>query len=407
MSKTFAILVGGGPAPGINSVISSVGLEALSRGHKALGVAQGFERLIAGDSSAISPLEKFRLEVSGASGGSILGTSRANPKKDPADLANCLTTLEKAGVDYLVSIGGDDTASSAAALAKLAGGKLAVAHVPKTIDNDLPLPELTSTFGFQTAREEGTKISRTLLEDARTTGRWYLLIAMGRKAGHLALGIGLSSGAPLTIIPEEFSDSEQIEAEKLTDMIVGSILKRQAAGQNYGVAVLAEGLAEKLSPDSCPELASCERDPHGHIRFAELDFGGMVKRMVIARMKELGLSKITVVEKNVGYELRCCRPTAFDLEYTRSLGFSAVDFLLEGKSGFMAAKIRDELRAILFEDFIDPKTSRAKVRLVETSSSVYRVARSYQDRLATEELSEDFASKVGGSRRQLAKLALD
>ncbi len=394
--KGVAIVVGGGPAPGINGVIGAAAIEAINRGHKVFGIRKGFELISKGDLSAISELTIPDVSRIHYDGGSVLLTSRANPTKDPQMLDNVIKTLNSIGAGYLVTIGGDDTASSARAVAQAANGSVAVAHVPKTIDNDLPLPGKQPTFGFESARQAGTEIVETLMVDARTTSRWYLVIAMGRKAGHLALGIGIAAGATLTIIPEEIGD-RQISLARLADIIVGSILKRKALGRPYGVAVLAEGLAEKLDKESIPELQTAERDPHGHIRFSEIEFGGMIKNAVRRRLKELEVSGVRVVDKNVGYELRCQQPTPFDMEYTRQLGFGVIDFLLGGGSQAMITRQGDALIPVPFSDFIDPSTGRAQVRLVDTESIVYKVARQYQIRLTSPDLNDDtMASKIAG-----------
>src|SRR3954469_8263494 len=175
----------------------------------------------------------------------MLGTSRANPTKDPAAMRNVLEFYRRLGADALVSIGGGDTAYSASQVYKNGGGSIRVAHVPKTIDNDLPLPGSTPTFGFDTARSLGVELVRNLAEDARTTSRWYLVISMGRAAGHLALGIGKAAAATLTIIPEEFNHGK-VSLDHLCDVIIGAIIKRLALERRYGVAVLAEGLIEAL-----------------------------------------------------------------------------------------------------------------------------------------------------------------
>ena len=194
----FGVLVGGGPAPGLNGVVSSVALAAMSRGHKVYGIYNGYERLMKGDTSCAKELKYEDVAWIHRLGGSIIGTSRANPQKNPEHLQNVVNTLRGLGIEYLVTTGGDDTATSAQAVARAAGGALKVGHVPKTIDNDLPLPGGIPTFGYQTAREVGTEIVHSLMADAATAGRWYIAIAMGRKAGHLALGMGFSGGAPLT-----------------------------------------------------------------------------------------------------------------------------------------------------------------------------------------------------------------
>jgi len=321
-------------------------------------------------------------------GGSVLGTSRANPTKSDEHLQNVISTLKELGVEYLVTTGGDDTASSAGAIARAANGAIKVGHVPKTIDNDLPLPGDIPTFGFQTAREVGTSIVQTLMTDAATAGRWYLAIAMGRKAGHLALGIGMSAGASLTIIPEQLA-GKNLPLQALVDTVAGSILKSRALGRNYGVVVLAEGLPEQVDPGSIPALESTERDEHGHIRFAELDFGGIMKRAVTARLQALGGPKVTIVEKNIGYELRCCDPNAFDREYTRLLGFGIVEYLLGGGSEAMISVQNGKLEPIPFQEMIDPKTKKSKIRLVDLEHALFRAAQSYMTKLQPADFSDE------------------
>ena len=157
------------------------------------------------------------------------------------------------GVEYLVTIGGDDTAFGAAELAKAAQGSLCVAHVPKTIDNDLPLPGGMPTFGFETARHVGTNIVLSLMEDSRTTNRWFFVVVMVREAGHLALGIGKAAGASLAVIPEEFPE-ESISLDLVCRVLEGAMLKRRAMGQRHGLAVIAEGIAEKLDPEELAQI---------------------------------------------------------------------------------------------------------------------------------------------------------
>lgn len=383
--KHVAIVVGGGPAPGINGVIAAAAIESINRGHTVLGIQGGFSKLIKGDVSQVRELSIGDVSRIHNEGGSVLGTSRANPTKSPEMLQNVVNSLRELGVGYLVTIGGDDTASSAKAVAAAAGGDIAVGHVPKTIDNDLPLPNKVVTFGFESAREVGTEIVETLMVDSKTTTRWYLVIAMGRKAGHLALGIGLSSGATQTIIPEEFG-GKTVSLQTLADIIVGSILKRLVTNHPYGVVVLAEGLAEVLDQDSIPELADAERDPHGHIRFAEVDFGRIIKNAVRQRLDQFNIREMLAIDKNVGYELRCRPPNAFDRDYTRQLGFGIVDFLLSGGSEAMISRQQERLVPIPFSEIIDPKSGRARVRMVDTTSDTFRVAREYMIRLTAHDL---------------------
>ena len=245
-NPNVGILVGGGPAPGINGVISAVTLEARGRAHKVIGIYDGFQWLIKGETSHVRELHHDEVSRIHFQGGSILNTSRANPTKKEEDLDRVIASLDKLGIGYLATIGGDDTMFAASKVATRAGGRIRVCHVPKTIDNDLPLPGEIPTFGFETARQLGFELVQNLMEDSRSTGRWYFVAVMGRAAGHLALGIGKASGVTLTIIPEEFH-GQPVTADEVADIIIGSILKRRAEGTHYGVVVLAEGL-RKLHP---------------------------------------------------------------------------------------------------------------------------------------------------------------
>src|SRR5438876_7751051 len=219
-SQRVALVCGGGPAPGINSVIGAATIRAALAGTSVVGIRDGFRWLMQGDTKHSVPLTIEDVSRIHFTGGSYLGISRANPTKDERHLEAATTALVQMGVDKLISIGGDDTAYSAMRLAQHAGGRLRVVHVPKTIDNDLDLPHGISTFGFQTARHVGVELVKNLMVDARTTSRWYLVVAMGRKAGHLALGIGKAAGATLTVIPEEFG-GQPIRLSLLVDILAG------------------------------------------------------------------------------------------------------------------------------------------------------------------------------------------
>ena len=203
--NNLAILVGGGPAPGINGVIAAATIRARLAGLNVIGIRDGFEHLIGGDISHVTPLTIEVVSRIHLRGGSQIGTSRANPTKDRAHVANVVRALQALGVSQLITIGGDDTAFSAMTVAAMANGAIRVVHVPKTIDNDLDLPPHVDTFGYQTARHYGAAIVESLMVDATTTSRWYFVVAMGRKAGHLALGIGKAAGVTVTLIGEEFT----------------------------------------------------------------------------------------------------------------------------------------------------------------------------------------------------------
>lgn len=387
--NVLAIICGGGPAPGINSVISAVTLEAKRYGWEVYGIYDGFSRLAKGEKKFIS-LNYDLVSRIHLTGGCILQMSRFNPTEKEDDLKRVVDTLTELGVTHLVTIGGDDTAFSAARVAEFARGcgiTIHVVHVPKTIDNDLPLPEGVPTFGYETARALGTMLMENLMEDARTTNnRWYIGIAMGRTAGHLALGMGKSAGAIITIIPEEFK-KPKIRLQQVVDLLVCSMIKRYLTGRNYGVAVIAEGVIEKIAEEDFAALGDLCLDEHGHIRYAELDFGEVIKQEVLKELKKAGV-KITLVDKEIGYELRCAPPISYDIDYTRSLGYAAVQFLVKGGSAAMISIQNNENVPLYFDDLRDPETGKTRVRRVNVESINYKIAKDFMLRLTEEDFDD-------------------
>jgi 6-phosphofructokinase len=377
--KKLAILVGGGPAPGINSVIGAATIRAEVEGVEVLGIKDGFQWIMEGDTSHVRELTIHNVSRIHFRGGSYIGISRANPTKDEKHLENAVTSLLRLDVDKLITIGGDDTAFSALKVNEVAAERIRVVHVPKTIDNDLDLPHGIPTFGFQTARHIGVEIVKSLMVDAQTTSRWYFIVSMGRKAGHLALGIGKATGATITLIPEEFP-GDTIGLNHVVDVLVGTIIKRLSYGRSDGVAILAEGLVERLKIEDLDQLTDIERDAHDNIRIAEVNFGEILKYKVQQKLKEFGI-KTTIVAKNIGYELRCADPIPFDMEYTRDLGFSAAQFILNGGSGAMISIQNGRFVPLYFKDILDPVTKRTKVRMVDPSSESFYIARRYMLRL--------------------------
>jgi 6-phosphofructokinase len=380
--QVVGILCGGGPAPGINSVIGAATIRAVLGGASVLGIRDGFRWLMQGDTKCAVPLSIEEVSRIHFTGGSYLGIARANPTRDPRLLDAVSSTLQRLGVDALITIGGDDTAFSAMRLAAHVGGQLQVVHVPKTIDNDLDLPYGIPTFGFQTARHVGVELVKNLMTDAKTTGRWYLVVAMGRKAGHLALGIGKAAGATLTIVPEEFDQSGgPIRLDHLADLLVGAMIKRKSMERDDGTAILAEGLVERLAPEDLEVFGQLERDEHDHVRLAEVNLGDVLKAHLRSRLKELGLDT-SLVTKDIGYELRCADPIPFDMEYTRDLGYCAAQYALDGGTDAMVTLVNGRFEPMPFSEMLDPTTGRTRVRLVDISSEQYRIARRYMVRLS-------------------------
>jgi len=388
----LGILVGGGPAPGINSALSAAVIEAAKNGIDVIGIYDGFEHLIKGRTDMTRALTADDVARLHFEGGSILRTARANPTKSDADVARTIETLKQLGVSVLITIGGEDTATAAARICQDSRGDIRVAHIPKTIDNDLPLPADTPTFGFETARHLGTQWALNLMEESRTTNRWCLVVVMGRKAGHLALGIGKAAGATITVIPEEFS-AEEIALEDLCLIIEGAILKRRLAGRSDGLAVIAEGVAAKMNPDQLASIPGVEvsHDAYGNIRLEKIPLAAIIERELSRRAAEQGAS-LPLVAVTLGYELRCAAPIPFDIDYTRTLGYGAVRFLLggqqDGLTGGVVCLEAGRLNILPFEELHDPVSGKVRTRMVDTASEHYLVAREYMQRLKRSDLDD-------------------
>lgn len=403
--KRLAILVGGGPAPGINAVIGSATIEAINNGLSVVGIYEGFRYLT---SEGFAPdKHTTELEIPDVArihftGGSILRTARTsllNEEKlkvseavepDGKKVERVVANLRKLDVNYVITIGGDDTALSARFISEKSDGAIRVVHVPKTIDNDLPLPHDINTFGFSSARYLGSQITKNLMSDSLTTGRWYVVTAMGRNAGWLALGIAKSAGATLCLIPEEFPENTTLV--KIADIVEGAMLKRRVMGRPDGVAIIAEGVAYRLGDrDELHSLLGREVpvDAAGHIRLAEVPLDDLLKNELQRRFKARG-EKVTLVSHTLGYELRSADPTPADMAYCRDLGYGAIRMLLDTRrslpNGAMVTLVNGNLVPMDFHEMIDPQTNRTRVRMVNTQSLSYRVARAYQIRLEKADL---------------------
>ena len=382
--KRIGIVVGGGPAPGTNGVIAAIAIEAIKVGCVPIGFHDGFDWLAERYTDeqhelAIEDVSRIHLD-----GGVFLGSSRRDVTRDPESLENTVAALSKLKIDALVCIGGDDMVRSAIALERR--GIVKVVQVPKSIDNDMWLPLPLATLGYETARHVGVSLVKSLMEDARTTGRWYLGVTMGRPTGHLTLGIGKAVSATCTIIPEEFPETP-ISLSGIADIVEGSIIKRRAMGKSYGVVLLSEALVERFSPREVAELQDVDRDAQGNIRVTEIDLGRKVKNEVQVRLEQRGI-KVTIVDKTIGYELRCAPPIPFDAEYARDLGYAAVTYLVEGGSGALITIQGGEFTPIPLSDVLD-SNGTGRRRAVDVTTESYRVAREYMVRLGPRDFADD------------------
>jgi len=413
--RRVAILFAGGPAPGANAVISTAATSFMRHGTEVIGMKHGYSSLA--NFSPAQPLVAGRdyikitpefLKRTRNSQGIMLGTARTNPGKlvsspahfdDPErvkQLANAFAGLRSLGVEALISIGGDDTLKTANKFKlfqdRLPPGepRIPVVHLPKTIDNDYM--GIDFTFGYFTAVDTLGSEIRNLLYDAEASRGYFLCETMGRSAGWLSYGAAIAGEASLVISVEDIhgkyrgeetvtnpDGSTRIKPVMDIDLVVERIVKmmrvrEEQEGKQYGVIVLAEGLAEFLPAKS---LEGVPRDDHGHISISHVQLGKMFARLVAeAFKKQTGRSR-KVVGLQLGYEARCAKPHAFDVMLGSQLGVGAYRALAErGLNGVMVSVSGQlDLNYVPFEELVNPETLVTVVRYVERGCDFHRLAR--------------------------------
>lgn len=365
MQKSILILAGGGPAPGINTVISSVSKIFLKDGYRVIGLHDGYKNLFTEHPSTVDIDFELADGVLGR-GGSVLRMSRYKP----ADPEFKTDFFLKNNIKLLVTIGGDDTASTANRIAKFMVDRkypIQNIHVPKTIDNDLPLPDGQPTFGYQSAKEEGVRIGRTIYEDARSSGNWFVISAMGREAGHLAFGIGAACHFPMIVIPEMFNKTK-ITLDKISKLIISSIVKRKVLNIPYGVAIVSEGVFHFLSDEEI-EASGIQftYDDHGHPELGNVSKAHIYNILLQIKLKQLSINvKSRPVE--MGYELRCLVPAAYDLQYCTYLGIGVKKLFDQGLTGcVVTANPQGDINPLFLKD-VEDANGKVKTRLVNMDS---------------------------------------
>lgn len=360
--KTVAILCGGGPAPGINTVISSVSKAFLKDGYRVLGVHQAYKGLFSENAETVEISYEWADKIYDQ-GGSAIKMSRFKPK----DTDFTVDFFTKHNVDLLVTVGGDDTASTANRITKfLHENKIEIKniHVPKTIDNDLPLPAGVPTFGFKSAVEVGATIGKTIKTESLTTNNWYTVTSMGREAGHLAYEIGKSIQASMIVIPEMFNKT-QVTIAKIVDLVVSSMIKRRIMGIEPGVSVISEGVFHDLDDE---DIKNCgitfSFDDHGHPELSKISKAHIFSTLIERRLKEVGLN-ITNRAIEIGYSLRCCPPVASDLSYCTSLGYGLKKLYDEGHTGCMVSLDQNDNVIPIYLKDVEDENGKIRPRLVD------------------------------------------
>lgn len=370
MKGSIAILAGGGPAPGINSVIASVSKVFLKDGYRVIGLHEGYKTLFNGKPNMVD-LDFATADKIHNQGGSILTMSRHKPK----DSEFSTDFFVKNNVKLLVTIGGDDTASTANRISKFLASKNIVLqniHVPKTIDNDLPLPDGIPTFGYQSAKQEGVRIATTVYEDARTSGNWFVVSAMGREAGHLAFGIGAACHYPMIIIPEMF-DKVEVTFERILNLVISSMIKRKLLGIDYGVVIISEGVFHFMTDEEIMKSGiTFSFDDHGHPELGNVSKAHIFNMLLQEKLKQL---KINIKSRPVelGYELRCVQPIAFDMLYCALLGMGVKVLFDQGLTSCMVVSgPNGDIWPIFLKD-VEDEHGKVRPRLVNMEGQKARM----------------------------------
>jgi 6-phosphofructokinase 1 len=413
--RRVAILFAGGPAPAANAVISTAAASFRRHGIEVLGILHGYAHLV--EYGPDHPMKEGRdyivlnqsnLRRTRNTRGILIGTSRTNPAKEisqPGDFADPGRTahlravhqaLTSLGVDALVSIGGDDTLKTANKFKRFqdqlprSERRIAVVHVPKTIDNDYR--GIDFTFGYFTAVETLANEIRNLLADAEGGRMYFLVETMGRSAGWLAYGAAIAGEASLVLSVEDLTDElsttetltdpktgssktrKIMNIDKVVDIIVKAMIARESEGKEFGVIVLAEGLAQHM-----PEkyLEGVKFDDHGNISLSQTDLARNMTKLVEAEYEKRQGKKRRVTAVQLGYEARCALPHAFDVILGSQLGVGAYRALVENRADGVLVSVSGQLNLnyVPFEDLIDPATMVTVVRFIQPGSDFQRLAR--------------------------------
>jgi len=413
--QRVAILFAGGPAPAANAVISTAAASFRRHHIEVLGIMNGYAHLVeyrddhpmqAGRDYIV--LDQSNLKRTRNTRGILIGTSRTNPAPDisqPSHLADPertsqLRTVHRAlsslGVNALVSIGGDDTLKTANKFKRFQDylppeeKRIAVVHVPKTIDNDYR--GIDFTFGYFTAVETLAGEIRNLLADAEAGRMYFLVETMGRSAGWLAYGAAIAGEASLVLSVEDLVDELMTQEtvtdpktgtmttrrimniEKIVGMIVRVMIAREQEGKKFGVIALAEGLAQYMPAQY---LEGVKFDDHGNISLSQTNLARNMTKLVEAEYEKRQGKKRRVTGLQLGYEARCALPHAFDVILGSQLGVGAYRALVENHADGVLISVSGQLNLnyVPFDTLIDPNTLVTVVRLIQPGSDFQRLAR--------------------------------
>ena len=385
----IGVILSGGQAPGGHNVISGLfdGIKKLNPANKLYGFILGPGGLVDHNYKELTAdiIDEYR----NTGGFDIIGSGRTKlEKKEQFDKG--LEIIKKLGIKAIVIIGGDDSNTNACVLAeyyKSIGAGVQVIGCPKTIDGDLKNSEIETSFGFDTATKTYSEVIGNIMRDCNSARKyWHFIKLMGRSASHVTLECALQTHPNITLIGEEV-EQKNLSLDDVVTQIATIVKQRADAGNNFGVALIPEGIIEFIPaikkliaelndvlatpeaqnlgrseqidfvkshlsaanlavfnslPTSVARQLALDRDPHGNVQVSLIETEKLLSTMVAAKLdqwKKEGKykGKFSAQHHFFGYEGRCAAPSNFDADYCYSLGFNAAMLIAAGKTGYMSS----------------------------------------------------------------------
>lgn len=423
----LSILVCDGPAPGINDVIAAATIRALDLGWTVYGFQDGFRHLASGNINEIREnvieLTRELVQPIMRTGGSFLRTDRYDPTSNQDIINEVLKILiEDFHTKYLLIICGNSKIACTHLITKgVDPDEIQVIVVPKTIDNDIMLPEKQDCFGFNSAHLLGAQVVSNLINESKSYPKWFIIETMGRHTGHIALSIANATGAELSIIPEDFTQGKQLELSEICDICEGAIIKRYAEGFSNGVIIIAEGILDLLTNHALQTLLKggfIQYNENHQIAYDDTDLARAIAHELQNRIRKIELD-LNITPKQIGYEMRSCTPNDVDAVYGQRLGHGAIEGFLGYHSNCIVEWDGENVSYVSFRDISDPKSGQIMYRHVNVHSQNYLISKHFMWNIKEEDINnqavvsklsqilkmkpEDFIKKFGNVNNFIRK----
>ena len=390
--QVVGVILSGGQAPGGHNVVCGLydALKATCKDNELYGFKNGPSGLLEDDYLVFT--DEYINEYRNTGGFDIIGSGRTKLESE-AQFAVAAEVCKKHGITAIVIIGGDDSNTNAAVLAEYFAANntgVQVIGCPKTIDGDLKNEDIECSFGFDTATKTYSEVIGNIERDANSAKKyWHFIKVMGRSASHVALECALQTQPNICLISEEVQ-AKKMSLSSIADYIADSVCERSANGENFGVAIIPEGVVEfvpefsvlikeinellagakadefnalpswkdkyafiekgltaesmavfAILPETIQQQLFLERDPHGNVQVSLIESEKLFSALVKAKLDERKAAgtykgKFNALHHFFGYEGRCAFPSNFDADYCYSLGYNAFMLIQYGYNGYLS-----------------------------------------------------------------------